>query len=201
MKFIHLVHELAENTMLTVCLSFSAWQRNAVVVNDRNAKSFLWNYRKCSGRSLQRKFIWNFCCKQWKTVSDLSYHLSLLKCINAVPREAQKLLPELHDEVQEICFQEFRTFVKRWVFILSSEIGDSSRLRFWDLMKLMFFFHCVFSLVCRYSEEQYVDLKKRAQTDNPETIHFLKTLKTCKELRWVVSVFLWQMLIQFLWAL
>ncbi|XP_005728682.1 uncharacterized protein LOC102195188 isoform X2 [Pundamilia nyererei] len=74
-------------------------------------------------------------------------YVDTIQCINAVPREAQKLLPELHDEVQEICFQEFRTFVKR------------------------------------YSEEQYVDLKKRAQTDNPETIHFLKTLKTCKELR------------------
>ncbi|XP_039458963.1 uncharacterized protein si:dkey-196h17.9 isoform X2 [Oreochromis aureus] len=74
-------------------------------------------------------------------------YVDTIQCINAVPREAQNLLPELHNEVQEISFQEFRTFVKR------------------------------------YSEEQYVDLKKRAETDNPEMIHFLKTLKTCKELR------------------
>lgn len=118
--------------------------------------------------------------------------------------------PEKHKNSFQNCTMKSKKFVSKSFEHLSRGeslsflqwwIGDSSRLRFWDLMKLMFFFHCVFSLVCRYSEEQYVDLKKWAQTDNPETIHFLKTLKTCKELRWVVSVFLWQMLIQFLWAL
>lgn len=37
----------------------------------------------------------------------------LLQCIAAVPREAQKISPELCEAVQEVCFQELLWFVKR----------------------------------------------------------------------------------------
>ncbi|GLD74410.1 exocyst complex component 3-like protein 4 isoform X1 [Lates japonicus] len=41
--------------------------------------------------------------------------------------------------------------------------------------------------VRRYSAEQTEALGKKAEMDEPETIHFLKTLKTCKELKWYVQ--------------
>lgn len=113
--------------------------------------------------------------------------LSLFKCINAMPKEAQEISSKLSDEVREVCFQELLMFLERWEsshIITSQTITVSAQIvRLSSQIKEC----CLF--VWRYSSEQTEILGKKAKMDKPETIHFFKTLKTCKELKWVFFCF------------
>lgn len=46
----------------------------------------------------------------------------------------------------------------------------------------------IWSLTCRYTAEQTEILEKKAKKAIPNQIHFLKILKTCKEIKWVFLV-------------
>ncbi|XP_070777017.1 exocyst complex component 3 [Enoplosus armatus] len=74
-------------------------------------------------------------------------YVDIIQCIEAMPKEAQKISSKLSDLVREVCFQELLRFLQR------------------------------------YAAEQTEVLGKKAKMDKPETIHFFKTLKTCKELK------------------
>ncbi|XP_073339796.1 exocyst complex component 3-like protein 4 [Pagrus major] len=77
----------------------------------------------------------------------IGLYINTIRCINAMPREAQKISSKLSDEVREVCFQELLMFLER------------------------------------YTSEQTDILGKKVKMDKPETKHFFKTLKTCKELK------------------
>ncbi|KAK2826756.1 hypothetical protein Q5P01_020970 [Channa striata] len=74
-------------------------------------------------------------------------YVDAIQCVDAMPKEAQKISSKLYDYVQEVCFQELLVFVRSYV------------------------------------SEQAQRLEEKAKMDQQQTIHFLKTLKTCKELR------------------
>ncbi|XP_067336611.1 tumor necrosis factor alpha-induced protein 2-like isoform X2 [Channa argus] len=82
--------------------------------------------------------------------SDEAYvrlYVDAIQCIDAFPKEAQKVSSKLSDYVQEVCFQELLVFVRS------------------------------------YTSEQTRILQGKAKMDEPQTIHFFKTLKTCRELK------------------
>lgn len=102
----------------------------------------------------------------------------LFQCINAVHEAAQKLSSKLSDHVQEVCFQELLVFVKRWgsCHLIKKKIIELLAQRCFNRV-----------LVFRYEAEQTEGLGRKATEQiHPQTIHFLKTLKTCKELKWVL---------------
>ncbi|XP_030575462.1 uncharacterized protein LOC115773093 [Archocentrus centrarchus] len=119
---------------------FCEWEEKAT-------KKLLKSVQKEIRDSLDKILLNETRTEGWKEEDYIKLYLDTIQCVNAMPNEAQKISPRVHDQVKEVCFQEFLTFVKR------------------------------------YSAEQTEDLKKKAETDKSETINFLKTLKTCKELR------------------
>nr|XP_046269279.1 exocyst complex component 3 [Scatophagus argus] len=74
-------------------------------------------------------------------------YVDTIQCIDAIPKEAQKISSKLSADVQEVCFQELLMFLQS------------------------------------YTTHQSKILNKKAKLDKPEMTHFLKTLKTCKELK------------------
>ncbi|XP_071353733.1 exocyst complex component 3 isoform X2 [Trachinotus anak] len=122
-------------------LLFQEW---AVKAKEKLLENVEKDVRKSLENILQAEIDEKHCdCEE----AYVKLYVDIIQYIDAMHNGAKKISPDLPDRVQEICFQELRVFVRRYI------------------------------------DEQTEVLGKKAEMDEPETIHFLKTLKTCKELK------------------
>lgn len=112
---------------------------------------------------------------RWST-REQKPHVFTHQLAEGTPRSAETLSSSLAAELQDLSFAELLSFLQRW--------GSN----------MWFFFRCfVLSFVvctCRYFDEQTETLKKKTKMEESEMVYFLKTLKTCTEIKWVTWEFL-----------
>ncbi|XP_049918732.1 uncharacterized protein si:dkey-196h17.9 [Epinephelus moara] len=60
--------------------------------------------------------------------ADDELHLDTIMCIEAIPKEAQKISPKLSDRVQEVCFQVLLMFLKSYSATQTERLGEMAKM-------------------------------------------------------------------------
>ncbi|XP_078031451.1 exocyst complex component 3-like [Epinephelus lanceolatus] len=60
--------------------------------------------------------------------ADDELHLDTILCIEAMPKEAQKISPKLSDRLQEVCFQELLLFLKSYSATQTERLGEMAKM-------------------------------------------------------------------------
>ncbi|XP_078031448.1 uncharacterized protein LOC117250599 isoform X1 [Epinephelus lanceolatus] len=60
--------------------------------------------------------------------ADDELHLDTIMCIEAIPKEAQKISPKLSDRVREVCFQALLMFLKSYSATQTERLGEMAKM-------------------------------------------------------------------------
>ncbi|XP_051241204.1 exocyst complex component 3-like [Dicentrarchus labrax] len=67
----------------------------------------------------------------------VGFYVDIIQCIDAMPKEAQKISSKLSDDVQKVCFQELLTFLQRYTTEQNDILGKQAEM---DKPEMIHFF-------------------------------------------------------------
>ncbi|XP_051241231.1 exocyst complex component 3 isoform X2 [Dicentrarchus labrax] len=103
----------------------------------------------------------------------LEFYVDIIQCIDAMPKDAQKISSKLSNDVREVCFQELLTFLQRYTTEQNDILGKQAKM---DKPQTIHFFKTL--TTCN-------ELKKHVQTESKgitrslvqETVEQLKKME------------------------